>query len=103
LFSKKLNPTYSQVFKIGFLNPILTTHVHDNRGRTDDHLVPFDGTVDWPATFMALFKVGYTGPLVLELPDHGDAQRVLTRAVAAQRRIQAILDDLTQPFAFEEG
>ena len=24
-----------------------TTHVHDNRGREDDHLVPFMGTIDW--------------------------------------------------------
>src|SRR5262249_42990980 len=22
---------------------LITTHVHDNRGKTDDHLVPFDG------------------------------------------------------------
>jgi sugar phosphate isomerase/epimerase len=82
---------------------VLTTHIHDNRGRSDDHLVPFDGSIDWPATLMALFKVGYTGPLVLELPDHGDAARVLDRSDSARRRIQAILDDLTQPFAFEEG
>ena len=82
---------------------LLTTHIHDNRGRSDDHLVPFDGSIDWPATLMSLFKVGYTGPLMFELPDHGDAARVLRRAVAARQRIQAILDDLTQPFAFEEG
>jgi sugar phosphate isomerase/epimerase len=81
---------------------VLTTHIHDNRGRTDDHLVPFDGSIDWPATLMALFKVGYTGPLVFELPAHGDAGRVLIRTDAARRRIQAILDDFTQPFAFEE-
>ena len=82
---------------------ILTTHIHDNRGRSDDHLVPFDGTIDWPATLMALFKVGYTGPLVLELPDHGDAARVLERAGAARERIQAILDDLAEPFSFDEA
>ncbi len=42
---------------------IITTHIHDNRGRTDDHLVPFDGTIDWTATLVALSKVGYAGPL----------------------------------------
>jgi sugar phosphate isomerase/epimerase len=82
---------------------IITTHVHDNRGKTDDHLVPFDGTIDWPATLTALSKVGYAGPLVFELPDHGDAERTLARAVAARRRIQAILDDLATPFGFEES
>ena len=81
---------------------ILTTHIHDNRGRSDDHLVPFDGSIDWPATLMSLFKVGYPGPLVFELPDQGDAARVLRRTIAARQRIQAILDDLAQPFAFGE-
>jgi sugar phosphate isomerase/epimerase len=26
---------------------IATTHVHDNRGEKDEHLVPYEGTVDW--------------------------------------------------------
>jgi sugar phosphate isomerase/epimerase len=79
---------------------LITTHLHDNRGTADDHLVPFTGTIDWPATMMALVKVGYTGPLVFELPDHGDAARVLTAAVGARRRLQGILDDLNGPLAF---
>ena len=82
---------------------VITTHLHDNRGRSDDHLVPFDGTVDWPTTMMTLSKIGYTGPLVFELPDHGDAARVLQRTADARRRIQAILDDLAQPLEFTEG
>jgi len=81
---------------------LLTTHVHDNRGRTDDHLVPFDGTVDWSATVMALSKVGFTGPLLFEVPDHGNAERTLDRLVAARDRIRAILDDLAQPFDFND-
>jgi hypothetical protein len=47
-------------------------------------------------------KVGYAGPLMLELPDHGDAARTLAGAVAARARIQAILDELRAPFPFEE-
>jgi sugar phosphate isomerase/epimerase len=82
---------------------IVTTHVHDNRGRSDDHLLPFDGTIEWSTALMALSKVGYNGPLMFELPDHGDAERTLTRAVGARARIQAILDDLAMPFDFGEG
>jgi sugar phosphate isomerase/epimerase len=82
---------------------LVTTHLHDNDGRGDDHLVPFDGTLDWPGTLMAFFKVGYGGPLVLELPDHGDAEQVLRRTVAVRRRFRAILDDLETPFEFEDG
>ena len=40
---------------------LIATHVHDNRGRTDDHLVPFEGTIDWPAALTAVQKVGYDG------------------------------------------
>ena len=79
---------------------ITTSHVHDNRGTTDDHLVPFDGTLDWPATLMAFAKIGYTGPYILELPAHDDAARTLERAVKARERIRAILKDLEQPFDF---
>jgi sugar phosphate isomerase/epimerase len=81
---------------------VITTHVHDNRGVSDDHLLPFDGTIDWPATMMALFKIGYAGPLVFELPDHGNANRVLQQTVGIRDRLQAILDDLNEPLAFEE-
>src|SRR6185503_7880697 len=38
---------------------VIATHVHDNRGRTDDHLVPFAGTIDWPAAMTAVQKIGY--------------------------------------------
>ncbi|MEO7189672.1 MAG: sugar phosphate isomerase/epimerase family protein [Vicinamibacterales bacterium] len=81
---------------------ISTTHIHDNRGKADDHLMPFDGTIDWPATLMTLSKVGYTGPYMFELPDHGDAERTLARATTARQKIQAILDDLARPFTFGE-
>jgi sugar phosphate isomerase/epimerase len=33
---------------------VVTTHVHDNRGERDDHLLPYDGTIDWNATLPAL-------------------------------------------------
>ena len=82
---------------------VITTHIHDNTGTSDDHLVPFAGSIDWPATMTALFKIGYAGPLVFELPDHGNADRVLQQAVAARGRLQAILDDLDSPMGFDEG
>jgi sugar phosphate isomerase/epimerase len=51
---------------------IRSTHVHDNDGRTDAHLFPFEstaGTVDWKRT-MALFREAPGQfPLVLELKE----------------------------------
>jgi len=81
---------------------IITTHLHDNRGTSDDHLLPFDGTIDWLSTLFGLVKIGYAGPLIFELPSHDDVARTLTGAVSARRRIQAILDELTAPFPFQD-
>ena len=33
---------------------VVTTHIHDNRGERDDHLLPYEGTIDWNATLPAL-------------------------------------------------
>ena len=81
---------------------IVTTHVHDNNGREDSHLVPFGGSIDWPGSLTSLWKVGYGGPLIFEVADHGDAAGVMTRLVGARDRLQAILEDLAQPFDFDE-
>jgi sugar phosphate isomerase/epimerase len=64
--------------------------------------VPFAGSIDWPMTLAAMWKIGYAGPLVFEVADHGDAAAVLDRAVAARTRLQSILDELSEPFAFTE-
>jgi sugar phosphate isomerase/epimerase len=80
---------------------VATTHVHDNRGAADDHLVPFDGTIDWATTLTALWKTGYDGPLMFEVADHGDAAAVLRRTARARDRLLAILDELKAPIQFE--
>ena len=43
------------------------THIDDNKGDKDTHLMPFGGTVDWRDTVNALREIGYTGALSLEL------------------------------------
>lgn len=70
---------------------LVTTHVHDNRGKSDEHLVPFDGTVDWPAALTALQKVGYDGPVVFELDAHGSARDTLKKARKARERMEPLL------------
>jgi sugar phosphate isomerase/epimerase len=81
---------------------MITTHVHDNKGQLDNHLVPFEGSIDWAATLMAMSKVGYSGPLIFEVADQGDAADVLARTVRARARLQAILKDLSAPLEFNE-
>jgi sugar phosphate isomerase/epimerase len=72
---------------------LLTTHVHDNRGRTDDHLVPFEGTIDWPAALTTLQKVGYDGPMMLEIAAHGTPADTLGRAARARGRMERFLNE----------
>ena len=42
-------------------------HLHDTHGRTDEHLVPGRGTIDYDELFDLLERVGFSGTGVLEL------------------------------------
>jgi sugar phosphate isomerase/epimerase len=70
---------------------VTAVHVHDNRGRADDHLVPFEGTIDWPGALTGIQKVGYDGPLVLELDGRGPAKETLAKAARARARMERLL------------
>ena len=70
---------------------LVTTHLHDNQGVSDDHLVPFDGAIDWAETAMTLQKVGYEGVWLFELAATDTPRRVLERAHAATRRLERFL------------
>ena len=65
-----------------------TTHVHDNGGRRDDHLVPFAGTIDWDAAIMGTQKIGYDGMLMFEVADTGTPLDVLQRSAKARERLE---------------
>lgn len=45
---------------------IFALHVHDNNGKTDEHLLPGEGTVDWAAFMGAIGKTKFEGSLMLE-------------------------------------
>ena len=67
-----------------------TTHVHDNGGTRDDHLVPFAGTIDWDAAIMETQKIGYDDVMMLEVADTGDPVEVLRRSAQARERLEKI-------------
>ena len=66
---------------------IIAAHVHDTRGARDEHLVPYDGSIDWTRTLLAFQKVGYTGPWTFELAP-GPAAATLARAAQARQRFE---------------
>jgi sugar phosphate isomerase/epimerase len=70
---------------------LITTHVHDNRGRHDDHLVPYQGTINWGAALMTMQKIGYDGTYLMELANTGSPAAVLEEARRARQRIERAL------------
>ena len=70
---------------------LMAVDIHDNRGRTDDHLVPFDGGIDWPSALTTVQKVGYDGALTFELSARGATKDMLARARQAQRRMNDLM------------
>ena len=70
---------------------LIATHVHDNRGRGDDHLLPFDGTIDWPGVLTAVQKVGYDAPFIFEIVPRGSTKETLARARAAREQIEGLM------------
>ena len=57
-----------------FGSRIKMLHLHDNNGFSDQHLIPAQGNIDWPAVFDALDEIGYDGYYNYELaPKYGDS------------------------------
>jgi sugar phosphate isomerase/epimerase len=70
---------------------VVTTHVHDNDGRRDDHRLPFEGSIDWERALLALQKVGFDGRLMFELAAADDLAGALGRARDARRRMETLV------------
>jgi sugar phosphate isomerase/epimerase len=71
---------------------LISTHLHDNRGRNDDHLVPGKGVIDWDATLLALQKIGYDEVWMLELAAAAERKPVLEAAAKARERFEALMN-----------
>ena len=55
-----------------FKDKIFCVHLHDNDGSDDQHLIPFDGTLDWDHLMAQLTECHYTGPITMELVYRND-------------------------------
>ncbi|MGH9343158.1 MAG: sugar phosphate isomerase/epimerase family protein [Terriglobia bacterium] len=76
---------------IELLKPyIAAAHLHDNRKDQDDHLMPFEGTIDWPATIAALRALAGPPVALIELHDHGPGLDGLGRVEEVIRKLSAL-------------
>lgn len=46
---------------------LLTTHISDNFGETDNHFVPFEGSIEWEKFLETLKEIKYEGIFMLEV------------------------------------
>ena len=66
---------------------VSSVHLHDNHGEKDEHLPPYDGSIDWPNAIKTLQSAPQTSlPLVLELKEKtGHEAPTATEQLAAGR------------------
>jgi sugar phosphate isomerase/epimerase len=70
---------------------LVTAHIHDNHGEKDEHLLPYEGTIDWEAALAALANAPQPVALVLELKEQPGGKPTLDQ-------IRATFDKLEKGF-----
>jgi len=80
---------------------LMALHLHDNHGgetqnHDDQHLLPFDGTLDWPTQMRAIAATGYHGMLALEINQKKKyklcrREKFLACAYEGAKRLEALL------------
>jgi sugar phosphate isomerase/epimerase len=69
---------------------VSSVHLHDNHGEKDEHLPPYDGSIEWPAAIKILRSASRTSlPLVLELKEKTGAE-----APSAGEQLQAARESM---------
>ncbi len=61
-------------------------HVHDNRGKDDDHMVPGKGHIDFESMGKTLRRIGYRNMIIAELWDPEDPIGVAREGIKSLRR-----------------
>lgn len=69
---------------------IVSTHVHDNRREKDDHLLPFDGEIDWEQTIRDFRAADNQFPLLFELRQYESEEVDLARLREVMERMESI-------------
>ena len=76
---------------------VVTTHLHDNGGRKDEHLLPFEGSIEWPKVLKSFDKIHYQGCLLLELNSRdADPLQLLKSAIQTFDRFEECQEELAE-------
>lgn len=63
---------------------LITLHLHDNHGATDEHLLPGRGTICWDEIMRSLSDIEYAGVLMYEVGRPGDLPSLVENAAWLQ-------------------
>lgn len=92
-FGKKYMPLFG--------DRLCALHIHDNHKvfNMDEHLIPFDGKIDFDCVAKTIAEYKYTGTLMLELERHNShlydnisAEDYYKRAGVAAKKLRAIIE-----------
>jgi sugar phosphate isomerase/epimerase len=82
-------------FDVGFdamHDRIAVVHVHDNRGEKDEHLAPYEGTLDWEMALGKLAGLPEQLPIVLELKEQPGGAPLLDQVRALFDKLEKNLE-----------
>ena len=71
---------------------LVTAHIHDNHGEKDEHLLPYNGTIDWDAALGAFANAPQAVAMVLELKAQPDATPTLDQIRTTFDKLEKNLD-----------
>ncbi len=69
---------------------IVSTHLHDNQREKDDHLMPFEGGINWEQAVRGFRSREGQFPLLFELRNYGPEVSNFTRLREAIQRMEAV-------------
>jgi sugar phosphate isomerase/epimerase len=72
---------------------VVTTHIHDNHGERDEHLLPYQGTIDWDAALTGFSRASAALPLVFELKEQSPGVPSLDQIRASFDKLEKHLDE----------
>jgi sugar phosphate isomerase/epimerase len=69
---------------------IATIHLHDNHGEKDEHLLPFDGDIDWVQTIRDFRAADTQFPILFEVNGERHEPGVLARVPEVMARLEEL-------------
>jgi sugar phosphate isomerase/epimerase len=78
-------------FAIELGEHLIATHIHDNDGRSDQHLLPFVGNIDWDEFLDAIERCHYGGRMIVEVPGSDTDQHLCLEKIKLVKRLMDII------------